>query len=306
MTTAQFLMKKGEAMGIIFIPEYFDTKVGRGEKAVFISDNTTMAFLSYAALKEASSEAMLALDSNLRPDQVIFLNRDVVQHVINTKNLQVQGVALYNERGGYATYLIPSVLMLIIFQTMMMVISMRCGREAEEQMYPLMFVSNHDSSWGMAMSIVMGKSVVYVGFYALFSVFLLGLLPLLFDLPHLANPFILIQMLLPYLFASAFFGLACAPFFKDSDAPLLLIAFFSVGLLFLAGISWPLELMPWPWQLLHCLIPAPVGILAFVKANSMGANLADICREMMLLWGQCLVYFCLASWGYKKTCHSKR
>jgi ABC-2 type transport system permease protein len=109
-----------------------------------------------------------------------------------------------------------------------------------------------------------------------------------------------VQLLTPYFFATAFFGLACSPFFKDSDAPLLIIAFFSVGLLFLSGISWPLELMPWPWRLLHCLIPAPVGILAFVKANSMGADIADISREMMLLWGQCWVYFLLACRAYKK------
>ena len=177
---------------------------------------------------------------------------------------------------------------------------MRCGKENEQRMRPLMWISRHDSSWVMAMNIVLGKSVVYVGFYALFSVFLLGLLPLLYDLPHLASPLLLIQLLTPYLFATAFFGLSCSVFFKDSDAPLLLIAFFSVGLLFLSGISWPLELMPWPWRLLHCLIPAPVGVLAFVKANSTGADWGDISREMMLLWGQCAVYFVLACSSYRR------
>jgi ABC-2 type transport system permease protein len=106
--------------------------------------------------------------------------------------------------------------------------------------------------------------------------------------------------MIPYLFATAFLGLSCSPFFKDSDAPLLLIAFFSVGLLFLSGVSWPLELMPWPWRLLHCLIPAPVGVLAFVKANSMGASMSDLSREMWLLWGQCVVYFGVACVVYRK------
>ena len=158
------------------------------------------------------------------------------------------------------------------------------------------------------MNIVIGKSVVYVGFYALFSVFLLGLLPLLYDLPHLASPLLLIQLLTPYLFATAFFGLSCSIFFKDSDAPLLLIAFFSVGLLFLSGISWPLELMPWPWRVLHSLLPAPVGTLAFVKANSMGATLDDISSEWSLLWMQCVAYFALACIVYKKKlkCHTIR
>ena len=247
---------------------------------------------------EASSEAMLELDESVRPNQIVFLNADVVQPVTNTRSIQVQGFALYNESGGYATYLIPSVLMVIIFQTMLMVISMRCGKENKQRMKPLLCVTHHDTSWSMSASIIVGKSVVYVGFYALFAIFLVGFLPFLFDLPHLARPLLLIQILILYMFATAFFGLSCKLFFKDSDAPLLLIAFFSVGLLFLSGISWPLELMPWPWRLLHCLIPAPVGILAFVKANSMGADMSDISREMMLLWGQCIVYFGVACWVY--------
>ena len=300
MPEARKRMKETVVAGILFLTADFDAKVGRGEEAVFISFNNTMAFLSYAALKEASSGAMLSLDDSVRPGQVVFLMPNVVQPIVNTPNIEVQGFALYNESGGYATYLIPSVLMVIIFQTMLMVISMRCGKENEQRMRPLMWMSRHDSSWGMAMNIVLGKSVVYVGFYALFSVFLLGLLPLLYDLPHLASPLLLIQLLTPYLFATAFFGLSCSVFFKDSDAPLLLIAFFSVGLLFLSGISWPLELMPWPWRLLHCLIPAPVGVLAFVKVNSMGADWGDISREMMLLWGQCVGYFVLACWVYRK------
>ena len=299
MTFAHERMKKGKVTGIVFLPEDFETKVGRGEEAVFVSYNTTMAFLSYAALKEASSGAMLALDTSVRPQQVVFLNENVVQPIINTRSIQVQGIALYNGNGGYATYLIPSVLIVIIFQTMLMVISMRCGKENEQRMYTLLNVTQHESTWRMAMNIVIGKSMVYVEFYALFSIFLLGLLPFIFDLPHLASPLLLIQLLTPYLFSTAFFGLACSPFFKDSDAPLLLIAFFSVGLLFLSGISWPLELMPWSWRLLHCIIPAPVGILAFVKANSMDANINDISREMILLWGQCVIYFLLACIAYK-------
>jgi ABC-2 type transport system permease protein len=81
---------------------------------------------------------------------------------------------------------------------------------------------------------------------------------------------------------------------------LLFIAFFSVGLLFLSGISWPLELMPWPWRALRYLLPAPIGVLAFVKANSMGANISDINGEMVVLWSQCIGYFALACVVYKR------
>lgn len=293
-------MRKGEVVGMVYLPTNFEEKVGMGEESVFISYNTSVSFLYYAALKEAYSGAMLALDDEVRPSQLVFLNRDVVTSVAQTQSIGVQGIAISNSNGGYASYLIPAVLMVIIFQTLLMVVSMRCGTEKEQGMQPLLRVVRRSLSWRTALDMVIGKSVVYVSFYALFSVFLIGLLPLIFDLPHWASPLLLIQLMIPYLFATAFLGLACSPFFMDSDSPLLLIAFFSVGLLFLSGVSWPLELMPWPWRVLHCLLPAPVGVLAFVKANSMGADITEISREMLLLWGQCVVYFIVACWVYKK------
>lgn len=301
---ARTRMQQGEVDGIVYLPSSFDMRVGRGESSVFVTYSTTLTFLYYAALQEASTGALLALNDDIRPQQLVFLEADAVTPIINTRSIGVQGTALYNALGGYADYLIPAVLMVILFQTMLMLISMRCGMECEQRMRPLIpFINVHSRERG-AMGIVIGKAMSYVSIYALFAIFLLGFLPLAFGLPHLADAWLLVQLMIPYLFATAFFGLACSPFFKDSDAPLLLIAFFSVGLLFLSGISYPLELIPWPWRFLHSLLPAPVGILAFVKANSMGASLADIQREWLLLWLQCVVYFVMACWVYRRSLSS--
>ena len=219
-------MKKGEVAGMVFLPEDFDVKVGRGEEAIFVSYPITSTFLYYEALKEASSGAMLALNEEVRAEQMVFLEADVVQPVVNTQRIQVQGIALYNPSGGYATYLIPAVLMAILFQTMLMVVSMRCGKECEEGMRPLWRVTGRELSWAMVTKIVMGKSVVYVGFYAMFSVFLLGWLPLVFGLPHLASPLLLVQLLTPYFFATAFFGLALyfSRSISPSDLPMVRVA----------------------------------------------------------------------------------
>ena len=106
MPEARKRMKETEVVGILSIPANFDAKVGREEEAVFVSFNSTMAFLSYAALKEASSGAMLALDDEVRSGQVVFLQPDVVQPVINTPSIQVQGIALYNESGISTTFIV--------------------------------------------------------------------------------------------------------------------------------------------------------------------------------------------------------
>ena len=78
-----------------------------------------------------------------------------------------------------------------------------------------------------------------------------------------------------------------------------MIAFFSVGLIFLSGVSYPMELMPWFWKLVHYLIPAAPATMAYVKLNSMGASMSEIHPEYITLWVQCAFYFVTACLVYR-------
>lgn len=78
-----------------------------------------------------------------------------------------------------------------------------------------------------------------------------------------------------------------------------MIAFFSVGLIFLSGVSYPMELMPWYWKLVHYLIPAAPATMAYVKLNSMGASMSEIQPEYIILWVQCIFYFVTACLVYR-------
>ena len=220
-----------------------------------------------------------------------------MQPITQTPAVTVVGTALYNHTEGYGSYLIPAVLMVIIFQTLLMVIGMTSGEERDSgsiRRYAAGGVSLGRMGRGIA-----GKTFVYGLLYALFSVFLLGLMPAAFNLPELGSGYLIAMLMIPYLLATCFFALAVSVFFTDSEAPLLMIAFFSVGLIFLSGVSYPLELMPWYWRAAHYVFPAAPGTLAFVKVNSMGASMADIRAEYVTLWVQCAVYFALACMAYR-------
>ena len=122
------------------------------------------------------------------------------------------------------------------------------------------------------------------------TVFLLGLLPHIFSIPNIGSGWDIVTMMIPFLLATSFFALAVSRWFTDSEAPLLMIAFFSVGYIFLSGVSYPLELMPWYWQAAHYVFPVAPAVLAFVKLNSMGGSLADIWPQMLTLWIQVIIY----------------
>lgn len=295
--SAKELMKKNEVIGIIYIPEDFETRVNRGDESIFIMFGTTDAFLYYLAIQESSTGAMLELNERYRPEMLVFLPQQDDQQITQSQAITVAGTALYNHTEGYGSYLIPAVLMIIIFQTLLMVIGMISGDEKDSG--SILQLPGKGFSLKRISRIIISKTFVYCSLYALFSLFLLGLMPVVFSLPDIGHKYEIVMLMIPYLLATSFFGLAASIFYNDSETPLLMIAFFSVGLIFLSGVSYPLELMPWYWKASHFIFPAAPGTLAFIKINSMGATIADIRQEYITLWIQCVVYFNLACLAYR-------
>ena len=294
-------MKEARVQGIVYLPRDFEQRVYRGEEAVFPQYATTAAFLYFEALQGASSRVMLALSEECRKGVLPLLPLLPLQGqvaVMIARPVRVEGTALYNFTEGYGSYLIPAVMMVILFQTLLMVIGMLTGEECFSGSIRL--YTPFGSGWKAAGRVVLGKMLVYGSLYAVFSLFLLGLLPHFFSIPHIGNGGDIALMIVPFLMSTSFLGLTASRYFTDAEAPLLLIAFFSVGLIFLSGISYPLELMPWYWRAMHYLLPAAPGTLAFVKLNSMGASLADIRPEFTALWVQTLVYFLTSVWVYRQ------
>ena len=283
-----------DIVGFLYIPSDLRNNIMRGEQTECTIYGSTLSFLDYLNISEAVNFASLKINSELLPEMIKSLNMIDVLFLANDKAVNIVSEPLYNNTEGYGTYLIPPVMVIIIFQTMMITMAMRIGGEkVNKTTRPII---------NKSYKIVLGKAITNVMIYIVFSVFFLGLLPLIFHLPHLGNFWDIAIMMIPYLFASAFFCMCLKPFFTDADMPLFLIVFMSVPLVFLTGISYPLELMPWHWKIFHYLIPVAPATMAFVKIDCMGGDLSNIRPEMMTLWIQCVVYFVIATliWRHKK------
>ena len=286
---ARRMVIEREIVGFLYIPSELKEEIMKGNQAQCVVYGSTLSFLDYLNIYEAVNFASLDINSELLPEMIESLNMIDILFLANDKAVDIVSEPLYNSSEGYGTYLIPPVMVIIIFQTLMITVAMRCGDEKTTRPQDY-----QTTSLGGSAKIVLGKAFTNVMIYSVFSVFFLGLLPLIFDLPHLGDSLDIIIMMIPYLFASVFFCLTLSPFFTDADMPLFIIVFMSVPLVFLSGVSYPLELMPWHWKIFHYLIPTAPATLAFVKLDCMGGDLSNIRPEMMILWIQCAVYFVMA------------
>ena len=295
---AKRLMQQAEVYGILYLPRDLTQRLYDGRPAVYPMYASTDAFLYYETSEKANLEVMEAIDGAYRMSLIATQPLPSLVAAATQSPVTVVGTALYNPTEGYGTYLIPSVLMIIIFQTLMLLVAMMAGDEHRLRLLRP-YSRLRCTSLHAALSLVCGKSLTYIVLYALFTLFLLGTLPPLFALPHRASVWSLAVLLVPYLCSTSFLGLALSRWYTDAEAPVLLITFFSIGLIFLSGVSYPFELMPWYWQCAHYLIPAAPAVLAFIELNSMGATLQDVAPSIVALVLQSLVYFVCAVMVYR-------
>lgn len=298
MVEAKRLMLSAEVYGVLYLPRDFEERMLRGELSVYPFYATTDAFLYYEAMERANLEVMEAMDGEYRTQLIGNLSLGGLAAVATQSPVTVVGTALYNPIEGYGVYLIPSVLMIIIFQTLMMLVAMTSNRKSERPLIAS-YAQKAVGRTRLALSLVCGKTLTYTVLYGIFTFFLVGLLPLLFDIPHGASWGALAMLLIPYILGTSFLGLSLSQWYADAEAPILLIAFFSIGLIFLSGVSYPLELIPWYWQVAHYLIPAAPAVLTYVQMTSMNASLCDVWSQLVALYVQSVMYFVLAVSVYR-------
>lgn len=291
------LLKTEQAQAILYFPHDFAKQIGQASKATLILQPNTTSFLYYEATAGAVIDATLSLAEEYRREKMWMLPQDVVIKLANSPTPQLIGNVLFNHNKGYADYLIPPVLILIIFQTMTMAITMTHSGQAARHTTPTIGLAR---SYGTRALEVGCRALFYTTLYGLLSLFLLATIPQIFNLPHTDNALTIIAFLIPFLIATSLFAQAFARLFRGGEDGLLFITFFSVGLIFLSGISFPLQQIPQPWHTLHYLLPATVGIRGYVGIGTMGATLSDISPQIWLLLVQSSIYFLIATFTGKR------
>lgn len=273
--------------GIVYIPEDFETKVNRGEQTAvsFFADMSGMLY--YKGIFSALTDVSLEMGKNILISRHGgFTNRD---DEVQTAPLRYRAVALFNPQGGYGSFLLPAVLMLIIQQTMLLGIGLLAGTARESNKYrELLPIKRHYH--GMY-RIIFGKSLCYFIIYALIAPYITMAVPHIFNFIRLASPSTLLCIITPYIIACTFFGMTLSGLVRYRENVILLVLFTSVPLLFLSGVSWPGSSIHGIWKSISMLFPSTFGINAFVKANSFGAELVDVQKELVAMWIQAICYF---------------
>ena len=254
---AKILMHEKKIYGILEVPSDFSKSVARGDQAHVALFCDMGALLNYKALLQAASDVAIGMSREIQVEGLPYASR--IQQEITTSPVEIAEVKMFNPQSGFASFIIPAVLVLVIQQ-----------------------------------SLLLGKALLYIPIYFVMGYWVFFIVPRIFGLTQIGNRGDLMLFLFPFLLACAFLAIFASFLSKEREQPFLLFVFTSVPLMFISGISWPREGIPSYWITLSKIFPSTHGIDGFVKINNMGARLADVNAEFISLWILAAVYFVLA------------
>lgn len=272
---ALFLDRK--VYGVLYIPEGYQKRMLAGEQNHVSLYADGGYFLLYSDFLGAVGEVVVAAGAEVQVGTFLAggMNRQQAEWMAQPVAYDVN--MLYNPYGGYATAILPPVLILIAQQLLLVGIGMVGGTWYERGTWRKF----RDYS---ATRLTFAKATAYLFLYIPLMLYIFSFQYKFFGYPMKGNHWDLLLVFVPYLLSVIFLGLTFGALFRRRETSMMMLIVTSVFFLIISGISWPAEGMPGWIYALGRMVPSSSGIDALVRIRTMGGTLSDVAPEMITLW----------------------
>ena len=295
MDEANELLMGQKTYGIIKIPASFSSDLYHGEQTRVGVYCDMGKMLNYKAILLTTTNVALAMNKDIKVERHLPATTQR-QEEITKMPVEYEHVPLYNPQSGFAAFLIPPVLILIIQQTIFLGIGMSMGDSRERNRGS---VIPFNKWYKNPVHIVFGKGLPCFFLYILIAVYMFTVVTRIFTLPQLGDYWTFIAFIVPYLLACIFMGMVLSSLVYRREDCIMLFVFMSVPLLFLSGLSYPGASIPEFLKYISYVFPSTFGTNGYVRITAMGASLQDVRTEYCGLWIQTGIYFVMACLYYR-------
>lgn len=290
LAAARAIQNSHEAFGVLEIPADYAKNLGRGEQSVVTFYSDMSLLLRYRTFVSALTDIQLALGSKIQQADISQLG--LPAQSVGGAPMSSEAVMLGDPTQGFASFIIPGILVLILQQSMILGVTMLSAGSSERRrrnggIDPLAIPAG-------PITTVVGRTLCYLCIYVPVCIYVLHIVPMIFSLPHIGQLSDYLMFILPMLLASSFLAITISVFVTERESSMLVVVFTSVVFLFISGLTWPRYAMNPFWQLIGDCIPATWGIEGFIRMNSNGSVLAQEMHPYTMLWILAGVYFLTA------------
>ncbi|WP_157482288.1 ABC transporter permease [Geofilum rubicundum] len=292
LVAAEQLFFEGQVGGVLLIPAGFEKKVMSGQQASVSVYSDAGYFLVYKQTLTGAMQSIGTFSGGVEVRRLMAKGATPEQAVEKRDPIALNSVMLFNPAGGYNSFIIPGLIMVILQQTLLIGIGLLGGTDKERGRFR--FAVPQTLTKGGVIPVVVGKAGAYFVLYTVNIVITQLWVYHWFNLPDKATLLPALALMVPFLLAVIFLGMALSTFFSRREHSILFVVFLSPIALFLSGLSWPASAIPqWLHGAAHVL-PSTVMVPAWLRVRTMGAELHHVGDAFCFLTLQAMVYFVLA------------
>lgn len=291
MKEAEGLFYQGKIHGVVLIPASFEKNILRGSQSNVTVYCDAGRFLVYKQVYTAATYVTGLINAGVEIKSLMAGGNMYDEALNNYEAISPQVFDVYNPSSGYATFIVPGILMIVIQQSLLVGIGLLFGKHYERNK---MIATGSVKGRVHNLQIILAKSMVYVALYLVTTLVTLVLFYHWLSFPDKTSFFNIYPLLILYLFAISFMGISISVWFRKRAHSLMFIVFLSPMIFFLCGVAWPTESLPGVVRLISYLFPTTPMLPAFLKLRIMGGGLASVKYEIMVLFIQMAGYFVLA------------
>lgn len=292
---ARRLFYERKVFGIVVIPNGFEGDLLSGKQANIATILDGSHLLLYRQVLEQATKDALTDGATIEAMRMVARGVDDVDAAAIIQPIEYEEHVLHNSAMGYGSFVMPSIVVVVIQQTLLIGLAMLGVRRKK------MPVPNASIIIG-----IFAKILTYLIIYGVNLIIILGILWPIFGFPYEGRTVDVVVVFALYITASVALGISLSHLFSKREAPLMLLLWSSIPILLLAGVSYPKEAFPEWLHLLGRVFPSSSAVNAYVNIGTAGASLGNVMTDIVTLVVLSIVYICLAFFAEKISATSMR
>jgi ABC-2 type transport system permease protein len=292
LSDAQQAIEEEGLAGMLVIPKNFyrDLLLGHSPTLSYAGDATY--FLVYSTVIEGLATVGATLGAEVKVLHHMIEGKTLITAKQQYSPMYLNLRPVFNMTGGYINYVVPAVFVVILYQTLLIGVGLLGATQNE------MDARGEKGYWQQVpgWKLVLARSLIFLIIYFILTMYYFGFGFDYYNISKLAESIELIQLIIPFLLATSFFGICIGLLLPRPELVTVLILFTSLPIVFSAGFVWPINMLPVPLVVLSQMFPAIPAIQAFLQLNQMGADFAQISALWQQLWLQTFVYGIFSLW----------
>jgi ABC-2 type transport system permease protein len=274
------MVQRGDLQGGIVIPSNFSASLMNGEQGTIIivtdQSNPQISATIQATLSAVFNEmgTMLAQQNVQMLNPTINTNNSLA--IVKPYNVQTQGVV--SGTPSYFDFIAPGIMAMTVMMSVMTGLPVAISQEKEIGTMDGMMVAPINR-----LSIILGKTLGQTVRGLIQGVTILVLAVGLFGVTIQGSILLVFGLLLLGVFAFVGLGIVITSFTKDQETAQMLMMTLMFPMMFLSGVFFPIQQMPWYMQGISKFLPLTYAANALRKVMVLGAGVPAISTELIVL-----------------------